>query len=161
MPADPATATALNLWATLSRAYQASAELSRIHIHRHGLSPAEFAVLEALYRKGPLLLGEVQRKALVSSGGTTFLVDRLVKRGLVERRACPTDRRARYAALTAAGTDLMRDVFPAHAAAIRDAMAGLSTADQKAAIALLRRLGFAAAARVTADPACREGIGGD
>lgn len=160
-PADPATAAALKLWVTLARAYQASAELSRLDIHRHGLSPAEFAVLEALYSKGPMLLGEVQRKALVSSGGTTFLVDRLVRRGLVERRACATDRRARYAALTHAGAALMRDIFPAHAAAMRDAMSGLSTADQKAATALLRRLGLAAAARAAADPTCREGIGGD
>lgn len=160
-PADPATSAALKLWVTLARAYQASAELSRIDIQRHGLSPAEFAVLEALYSKGPMLLGEVQRKALVSSGGTTFLVDRLVKRGLLERRACATDRRARYAALTQAGAALMRDIFPGHAAAMREAMGGLSTADQKAATALLRRLGLAAAARAAANPACREGIGGD
>jgi MarR family 2-MHQ and catechol resistance regulon transcriptional repressor len=160
-PADPATATALKLWIVLARAYQASAEVARIDIHRHGLSPAEFAVLEALYSKGPMLLGEVQRKVLVSSGGTTFLVDRLVKRGLVERRACPSDRRARYAALTAAGMGLMRDIFPTHATAIRGAMAGLSTSEQRVATALLRRLGLAAAARAAASPACREGIEGD
>lgn len=159
--ADPATAVALKLWVTLARAYQASAELARIDIQRHGLSPAEFAVLEALHSKGPMLLGKVQRKALVSSGGTTFLVDRLVKRGLVERRACATDRRARYATLTQAGTALMREIFPAHAAAMRDAMAGLSTADQRAATVLLRRLGLAAAARAAANPGCREGIARD
>lgn len=158
---DPATAAALKLWVTLARAYQASAELSRIDIQQHGLSPAEFAILEALYHKGPMLLGEVQRKALVSSGGTTFLVDRLVKRGLVERQACPTDRRARYAALTREGAALMQAIFPAHAAAVRDAMAGLATTEQKAATALLRRLGLAAASRAAAHPGCRDGIGGD
>ena len=156
---DAATATALKLWVTMARAYQAAAELSRMDIARHGLTPAEFSVVEALYHKGPLLLGDVQRKALVSSGGTTFLVDRLEKRGLVERQSCPTDRRARYAALTQEGEALMKQIFPLHATAMREAMAGLSTEEQEAVTALLKRLGLFAAARATANPACREGIG--
>ncbi|MBM4193961.1 MAG: MarR family transcriptional regulator [Gemmatimonadetes bacterium] len=98
-----ATATALKLWVTLARAFESAAELSRIDIAANDLTPAEFAILEAIFHKGPMLLGELQRKVLVSSGGTTFLVDRLAKRGLVERQSCPTDRRARYAALTASG----------------------------------------------------------
>ena len=158
---DPETATALKLWLTMSRAYQAAAELSRMDIARSELNPAEFAILEALYHKGPLLLGDVQRKVLVSSGGTTFLVDRLEKRALVERQSCPSDRRARYAALTREGQAMMKRVFPAHAKAMRDAMKGLSPSEQKAVTALLKRLGMAAAARAAANPACREGISGE
>lgn len=157
--ADPATATALKLWLTMARAYQAASELSRMDIARHGLSHAEFAILEALYHKGPLLLGDVQRKVFVSSGGTTFLVDRLAKRGFVERQSCPSDRRARYAALTKEGTALMRRVFPLHADAMREAMDGLSATEQRAVTALLKRLGLAATARAAANPACREGLG--
>jgi MarR family 2-MHQ and catechol resistance regulon transcriptional repressor len=156
---DHATATALKLWLTMARAYQASAELSRMDIASHGLNPADFSILEALYHKGPLLLGELQRKALVSSGGTTFLVDRLEGKGLVERQACPNDRRARYAALTRDGQALMKRIFPVHARAMRDAMAGLSATEQRAATALLKKLGLAAAARAAANPSCREGIG--
>lgn len=157
--ADPATATALKLWLTLVKSHQSAAELSRMDIARHGFSPAEFAILDVLYHKGPLLLGDVQRKVLVSSGGTTFLVDRLVKRGLVERQSCPSDRRARYAALTRDGIALMRRVFPQHAAAMQEAMSALSTSEQKVLAALLKRLGLAAAAKAAANPACREGIG--
>ena len=156
--ADPATAAALKLWLTMARAYQAAAELSRMDIARHDLTPAEFSIIEALYHKGPLLLGDVQRKVLVSSGGTTFLVDRLEKRGLVERQACPTDRRARYAALTREGMALMKRVFPAHAETMRDAMSGLRPAEQRAATTLLKRLGMAAAAKAAARPDSREGV---
>jgi MarR family 2-MHQ and catechol resistance regulon transcriptional repressor len=156
---DPNTATALKLWLTMVKAYEASSELSRMDVARHGLSPAEFAILEVLYHKGPLLLGDVQRKVLVSSGGTTFLVDRLVRRGLVERQACPSDRRARYAALTRDGIALMRRVFPAHAEAMREAMSALAPAEQKVLTGLLKRLGLGAAAKAAANPACREGIG--
>jgi len=145
--ADPPTAAALKLWVVLARAFSAVSEVSKADVERHGLTGAEFAILEALYHKGPLLLGEVQKRILVSSGGITFLVDRLASRGLVERLACPSDRRARYAALTKRGAKLMREIFPAHAAALHDAMAGLTRAEQRAATGLLKRLGKAAARR--------------
>ena len=111
----------------------------------HGLTVAEFGVLEALYHKGPLLLGDVQRKILVSSGGVTFLVDRLAAKGLVERRICEEDRRARYAALTPAGEKLMQRIFPEHAAMLQRALGALSPDEQVEATALLRQLGRAAA----------------
>lgn len=143
---DAATASALKLFVVLARAKRAIDERVEESLGTHGLTHTEFAILEALYHKGPLLLGEVQRKILVSSGGITFLVDKLADRGLVERRLCATDRRARYAALTRKGEALMGEIFPAHAEAIRGAMAGLSRAEQKEATALLKQLGLAAAA---------------
>jgi MarR family 2-MHQ and catechol resistance regulon transcriptional repressor len=114
-------------------------------VARHGLTLAEFAILEVLYHRGPLLLGEVQRKILVSSGGVTYLVDRLAGKGLVERRECPHDRRARYAALTPAGEKLVARIFPEHARGIGHAVSGLSKAEQQQTIALLRKLGLSAA----------------
>ena len=145
-PQDVPTATALKLWIVLSRATAAVQAHVEADIARHGLTPAEFGVLEALYHKGPLLLGDVQRRTLISSGGTTFLVDKLEKRQLVERRLCATDRRARYAALTEQGRALMGEIFPAHAEAVRRAVAGLGLADQRQATALLRVLGHEATA---------------
>jgi MarR family transcriptional regulator, 2-MHQ and catechol-resistance regulon repressor len=145
-PQDVPTATALKLWVVLARATSAIEAHVVADIARHGLTPAEFGVLEALHHKGPLLLGDVQRRTLVSSGGTTFLVDRLEKRKLVERRLCATDRRARYAALTEAGRALMTEIFPAHAEVVRRAVSGLGLADQRQVTALLRVLGQEAAA---------------
>ncbi len=142
-----ATATALKLYVVLARAQRAIGERTQDDLVPHGISITEFAIMEALYHKGPLLLGEVQRKILVSSGGITFLVDKLAERGYVERKLCATDRRARYAALTRKGTALMKEVFPGHAAAICEAMSVLTQAEQKEMTALLKRLGKAAAGR--------------
>jgi MarR family transcriptional regulator, 2-MHQ and catechol-resistance regulon repressor len=138
--------TALKLWVVLSRSAAAVSRRAEADIVRHDLTPGEFAVLEVLYHRGPLLLGEVQRKILVSSGGVTYLVDRLEEQGYVERRACEGDRRARYAALTAAGTALMEEIFPGHAEAIGRAVSGLTKTEQRQAIELLRKLGLSAAA---------------
>jgi MarR family 2-MHQ and catechol resistance regulon transcriptional repressor len=135
---------ALKLWVVLARSYNAVAARLSEDVARHELTPTEFAILEVLYHKGPLLLGEVQRKILVTSGGITYLVDRLVEKGLVKREQCAEDRRARYAVLTQAGTALIRKVFPQHAMAIERAVSGLSTTEQREAVQLLKKLGLAA-----------------
>src|SRR5215217_3186707 len=142
---DEETALALRLWIALARAHNAVAVQAQADVARHGLTVAEFGVLEALYHKGPMLLNEVQRRILVSSGGITYLVDRLEKRGLVERRDCPGDRRARIAALTAAGEALVREIFPEHAARIKQAVSGLGKKEKREAIRLLRALAAGAA----------------
>ncbi len=133
---------ALRLWVVLARAHAALTAHVAADTARHGLSAAEFGVLEALYHRGPMLLGELQRKILVSSGGITFLVDRLAAKGLVERKACLTDRRARFAALTAPGRKLITRIFPEHQQAIERAVSGLSGVEQAEVAGLLRKLGL-------------------
>jgi MarR family transcriptional regulator, 2-MHQ and catechol-resistance regulon repressor len=137
---------ALKLWVVLARAHAAVQDHLQADVAANGLTLAEFGILEVLYHKGPLLLGDVQRRILVSSGGVTYLVDRLEKKGLVERRECPEDRRARYAALTPAGEELISRIFPRHALRIEEVLGGLGAEEKREAIRLLRELGHAAAA---------------
>ena len=136
---------ALKLFVVLQRC--ASAVMGNFHKHAdlYDLTLTEFEILEALYHRGPLLLGDVQRKILLSSGGVTYAIDRLADKGLVERRECATDRRARYAALTQKGEGLVAGIFPAIAAHIEDTMSVLSGREQDDAIDLLRKLGHRAA----------------
>ena len=136
----------LRLYVVLSRASEALHAHTKSDIESHGLTQTEFAILEALYHKGSMLLGEVQKKILVSSGGITFLIDKLVQRGLVQRRLCESDRRARYAELTPAGRDLIARIFPGHADVIRRAVSGLTPAEQQTLADLLKKLGHSAAA---------------
>jgi len=139
------TERALKLWVVLARAHGAVADRVRADLVRYGLTGGEFGVLEALYHKGPMLLGEVQKKILVSSGGITYLMDRLAEKGYTERRPCEEDRRASYAQLTPKGTELMQRIFPEHAAMLREALAGLDEEEKEQAIRLVRKLGLHAA----------------
>ncbi|MEO6444446.1 MAG: MarR family transcriptional regulator [Gemmatimonadaceae bacterium] len=142
---------ALKLWVTLARAYAAVEEHARDDARAEGLSLAEFGVLELLHHRGQTLLGDIQKRVLVSSGGTTFLVDKLVEKGFVERRECEEDRRSRYATLTREGERLMRRIFPRHARRIERALRGLGGTEQRDATRLMRKLGLAAAASSMAD----------
>lgn len=135
---------ALRLWVTLARAFSALESAAARDAARHGLTLAEFGVLEALHHLGPMSLGELQRKVLVSSGGMTWLVDGLERRGLVSRTVSDADRRVRIATLTDEGRQLIGRIFPEHRAAIRDAVSGLTREEQRRATQLLGRLARAA-----------------
>lgn len=135
---------ALKLWVVMARAFRAIQAHAVADQDRHDLSEGEFAVLEALYHKGPMLLNEVQRKVLVSSGGITYLIDRLARKGLVERRPCASDRRAMYAALTGEGERLIAGIFPGHAAAIAHAASALDADEKARLIELVKKLGHGA-----------------
>ncbi len=141
---DGDTSRALKLWVVLARAYAAVAREVEADIARSGLTTTEFGILEALHHKGPLLLGEIQRKVLVTSGGITYLVDRLVAKGLVTREPSPDDRRARYAVLTPEGARMISSIFPAHAEFLTGTMQALTPEEQANATTLLRKLGLAA-----------------
>ena len=140
--------TALNLWVVLARAFDAVDRHSRASIARFGLGTTEFGVLEVLHHKGELPVCEVQQRILVQSSSTTYVVDKLVKRGLVRRRASRRDRRVILLALTSAGRRLIGRIFPPHATAMRRAMRALAPRDQGQAVRLLRALGTGAAARL-------------
>ena len=135
----------LKLWTVLAKAYEAVRAHAFAHIEREALTPGEFGVLDTLHHKGPMLLGELQHRVLVTSGGISYLTDRLEKRGLVERRDYAEDRRTKEVAITAEGKTLMRRIFPEHAAVIERALAGVDPEVKQAAISLLRTVGRSAA----------------
>ncbi|TVP47171.1 MAG: MarR family transcriptional regulator [Gemmatimonadales bacterium] len=145
VPAPIPESRALRLWVVLSRAFTSVEAHARADFARHGLTPAEFGALEVLHHKGPLLLGELQKKILVSSGGTTYVIDRLAQRGLVARKRSTSDRRASYVELTNSGTALMTEIFPLHEQVIERALSGIPDCEKETLARMLRQLGLEAA----------------
>jgi MarR family 2-MHQ and catechol resistance regulon transcriptional repressor len=82
----------------------------------HGLSAAEFEVLVRLARtpSQALRMTDLAAQTQLTTSGITRVVDRLERDRLVERRACATDRRGSFAAITAAGLTRLDAVLPGH-----------------------------------------------
>ena len=139
-------AAARRLLIVMSRAFKAMTTPMRQHLARWDLSPTEFAVLEALYHKGPLPLGEVAGRVLVTGASTTYCAKALEQRGLMRRRPSREDQRVVFAELTEAGRALIAEVFPAHTEELRRTMSGLTRQEKRAAAELLRKLAHAPAA---------------
>ena len=132
----------LVLWKAAS-AVQAFAEKSIAELEMCG---SDFAVLEALLHKGALPVNEIGRKVLLTSGSITVAVDRLERKGLVERRAHETDRRARIVHLTKEGGKLITRIYAEHAADMeRLASQSLTREERKTLILLLKKIGYEAA----------------
>src|SRR3954463_4026189 len=75
---------------------------------------AWFEVLATLDRapEQRLKMGDLAEALVITRGGLTKLVDRLIKAGLRERTFCETDRRVSYATLLPAGTELLEEMRP-------------------------------------------------
>lgn len=135
----------LVLWKAVS-AVEAYAQNS---IAESEMCGSDFAVLEALLHKGPLPINEIGKKVLLTSGSITVAVDRLESKGLVERRASGSDRRARIVHLTKDGRELITRIYADHASDMEQlAAASLSRAQRETLIRLLKKIGYEAAARL-------------
>lgn len=131
----------LRLWIALARCYSTYARAVSCKVHEYGLTTPQFGVLEALYHIGPLSLGDLAGKLLVTGGNVTYVMDRLEEQGLVYRERSPVDRRIIQAKLTENGYALMQGVFPGHGAFIEELSGALTGDEQEQLRGLLKKLG--------------------
>mgnify|MGYP003386430194 CR=1 FL=1 len=136
--------TSVNTWLILWKSTRAVELYAHQSIESLDLGVTDFAVLEALLHKGPLLINALGKVVLLTSGSMTAAVDRLEKRGLVERRDVPTDRRACVVHLTGKGNSLIKKAFSQHASDIERVMSVLNSTERKQFAALLIKLKNAA-----------------
>ena len=86
-----------------------------------GLPIAYYDVLVQLAEAdGHLRMSELAELVVLSRSGVTRLVDRMERDGLVERRACPSDRRGTEAVLTNKGMKTLEDSWPVHARGVAE-----------------------------------------
>jgi len=117
--------TALGLWIALARCYSTYAKAIAQKVQEYDLTTPQFGALEALYHLGPLSLGELADKLLVTGGNVTYVMDRLEGRGLLTRE----------------GQDLVAEVFPGHADYVEYLCRHLNPREQEDMRRMLKALG--------------------
>jgi MarR family 2-MHQ and catechol resistance regulon transcriptional repressor len=138
----------VHVFLVLWKAARAVGSYAQKSITDLGIGASDFTVLEALLHKGPLPVNEIGKKVLLTSGSMTVAVDRLEQKGLVERRAHGTDRRARMVHLTKEGKKLITRAYAQHADDLeRLASASLTVTERATLIRLLKKIGYKAAAQ--------------
>ena len=117
--------------------------------HRHALSLVHLNVLTALEAEGPLSMRHLAEAMDVSDASATGIVDRMEKRGLVERRHGTDDRRQVLVHPTPAGAQVFSDMAAHRRSALAKVLAEL-TEEELAALLTGMRAIHAAKARVLA-----------
>jgi MarR family 2-MHQ and catechol resistance regulon transcriptional repressor len=132
---------ALRVWIALARCYSTFSRSISGKVHEYGLTTPQFGILEALYHLGPLSLGDLAEKLLVTGGNVTYVMDRLEEQGLVYRERSPLDRRIIQAKLTEEGHAIMAEVFPGHGHFVEALCGSLDHDEQDTLRTLLKKLG--------------------
>ncbi len=102
-------------WLALARAHAAITGRMQEALTAAGMPPLPWFEVLATIAEAPeqrLKMGELAEALVITRGGLTKLVDRLIKAGLLERTFCETDRRVSYATLLPAGGELLEEMRP-------------------------------------------------
>jgi DNA-binding MarR family transcriptional regulator len=113
--ACPANTPHGEAWGALARTHAAVSQRLQEALAQGDFPPLPWYEVLATVAEAPeqrLRMGDLAEALVITRGGLTKLVDRLVKAGLLERTFCETDRRVSYATLLPAGRDLLAEMRP-------------------------------------------------
>lgn len=102
-------------WGALTRTHAAVSQRLQEALAQGDYPPLPWYEVLAAVAEAPderMRMGDLAEALVITRGGLTKLVDRLVKAGLLERTFCETDRRVSYATLCPAGRDLLAEMRP-------------------------------------------------
>ena len=120
-------------WGALTRTHAAVTQRLQEALAQGDFPPLPwYEVLEAVSEapEQRMRMGDLAEVLVITRGGLTKLVDRLIKAGLLERTFCETDRRVSYATLLPAGAALLDEMRPVITAELAAAFSANLTARQ-------------------------------
>jgi DNA-binding MarR family transcriptional regulator len=102
-------------WGALARTHAAVSQRLQEALAQGDYPPLPWYEVLAAIAEAPdqrMRMGDLAEALVITRGGLTKLIDRLVKAGLLERTFCETDRRVSYATLLPAGAHLLAEMRP-------------------------------------------------
>ncbi|WP_231679265.1 MarR family winged helix-turn-helix transcriptional regulator [Oceanivirga miroungae] len=106
----------------------------------YNLTFSQFMVLEALYSKGKMTVGEVRDRILSSVGTIPVIINNLVKMGYVRRLSDSNDKRICILELTDKGYEVISKIAPENEKNIIDIMSVLSDSEKENLVMLLKKI---------------------
>src|SRR3954453_10113414 len=102
-------------WGALTRTHAAVTQRLQEALAQSDFPPLPWYEILATISEAPeqrMRMGDLAEILVITRGGLTKLVDRLVKAGLIERTFCESDRRVSYATLLPAGEQMLAEMRP-------------------------------------------------
>lgn len=124
----------------LSRSLQIIHRESEVLFSKQQITMAQFTVLEALYHKGDLTIGQLIEKVLSTSGNMTVVIRNLEKQQLIKRIENPNDKRSYIIQLTTKGKTMIQNLYQQHMDFVGLALEKVSKKDKEKVIDILKQL---------------------
>ena len=112
----------------------------KAEISQYKLNITEFSVLEVLYHKEKRTIHQICDSILITSGSMTYVIDKLEQKGLLQRIACPNDRRVIHVVLTDDGKELINKIMPEHQELVDYMFGSLSHEEAETVVHLLTKV---------------------
>lgn len=106
-------------------------------LRKFGLSQTEYAVLEVLYEHGKQTVHQIAGKVFLANGSMTYVIDKLVEKGFVQRSDCREDRRVVHVEMAKEGQTLMDDLHPQYKKIVEDLFSDITEDEQKITVRTL------------------------
>ncbi|MDH4945295.1 MarR family transcriptional regulator [Sulfurimonas sp. C5] len=106
----------------------------------HGLTYNQFKVLEVLYHRGNLSIGEITKLTLSTPGNTTVVVKNLKRDGWISSIQNEKDKRSFCLSLEPKGKEIIENIFPGHINNLVEKMDVLSDDELDTLYKLLRKV---------------------
>lgn len=113
-------------------------------MEKNNINPTEFMVLELLLSKEKLPVNDIAKKINVTSGSMTYVSNKLIEKGLIQRNQCTKDTRLFYLSLSNAGEKMIKQAFERHKVFINKLFAGFTQEELSAFANLNKKLGYKA-----------------
>jgi MarR family 2-MHQ and catechol resistance regulon transcriptional repressor len=133
--------TELSIYIGLSRTINSINRATNKVYLKYGLTSGQFAVLEVLYHKGDLSIGDVQKKILSTSGTIPIIIRNLITEGYISKTTDEKDKRMTILHITDKGRKLMDTVYPENEAVILAMMSVWEPQEQEQLIKYLHKFG--------------------
>ncbi|MHC4515575.1 MAG: MarR family winged helix-turn-helix transcriptional regulator [Planctomycetota bacterium] len=106
----------------------------------HGISVSQCYSLDALWRSGPLTMGELAAELALEISTMTRIVDHLVEAGLADRQEDAADRRVRRVGITRKGEQLASQIHDGLVAEYEQVLREVPAEHRESVIQAIRRL---------------------
>lgn len=130
----------MSTWIQLFRSYNKIRSKESSYISSFGLTMNQFQVLEVLYHRGELSIGEITKLTMGTHGNTTVVVKNLKRDGWISSITHKKDKRSSILCITEKGKEIIEELFPGHAQNFENYFKVLSDDEVESLFSILRKL---------------------
>jgi DNA-binding MarR family transcriptional regulator len=106
-----------------------------------GMPLSWFEVLLRISRSGgQMKMADIADQVVITTGGITKLIDRLIEQGYIKRQPCNEDRRIVWACITDKGTKAFKEALTSHNASLKKHMSGLTDSEIQTVSKIMNKL---------------------